>query len=461
MSKVGVLFIVSLLQAAFWWALLQTDPFGMSTATDKASEQVFLRLYPVIYPDEWRDRIQVVLFETSELPLTEDARPYGNASREWPLKFEEQVDLIKRILDLKPAAIFIDLLFDEKTDRNVEAFEKLIAELPPGSPPVVFAAYGDPKKRLIGPLEARPFDAAAGGAPALRGLVELIAPENHYQIADGKGRVSAAAVVYNATVNALNRDPGAPGKGSYQRVETKEASDMLVAWGNTVPPGDAAKTPCAPITGESNSRWNGLVSAIGSGLTKAANAESNWDQLQPCTYHRWINPKVFFDKDSGPALLQRETIAGSYVFIGAAIDGAGDTVVSPVHGKLPGVFLHAMALDNLLSFNGRYFRTANWQTKNLDTVVQVVMIFLCYLLGRLIFVDKPPPSTRFAAVGWFAQRLAAWAGVAIMAIALLILSLANFGSPPYVFNWGSVLAVAGVVFFTDAGRALIVLVRGK
>jgi hypothetical protein len=294
----------------------------------------------------------------------------------------------------------------------------------------------------------------------LRGLVELTAPENHYQIADGNGRVSAAAVVYNATVDALNQDPGAPATGSYQKVETKESSDMLVAWGNTVPPADAAHKTCAPITEKSDSRWNGLVTAIGAGLMKAVDADSGWDQLQPCSYHRRINPKVFFD-ESGQALLQKETITGSYVFIGAAIDGAGDTIVSPVHGKLPGVFLHAMALDNLLSFQGRYFKTANWQTKNLDTIVQVAMIFLCYLLGRAIFADKPAPTSRAAAVGWFARRAAAWVGVAIMAIALLLLSLANFGSPPYVFNWGSVLAVASVVFFADAGRALIALIRGS
>jgi hypothetical protein len=439
----------------FWWALLQTDPFGMSTASDNASEQVFLRLYPVIYPPDWRDRIQVVLVDNSQLPLTDDPE----ASREWPLKFEEYANLIRTIVELRPKAVFIDLLFDEQTDRNVQAFADLIADLPPDGPPVVFAAYGDQNKRLIKPLQDRPFNAAPGEGSVLRGLVELTAPANHYQIADGTGGISAAAVVYNATADALNRE-AKPGAKPYEKVDTTQASDMLVAWGNTVPPADAASAECAPITDESNSRWNGLVSAIGAGLSKAITADSTWDQLQPCSYHRRVYPKVLLlNENSAERLLQRETITDSYVFIGAAIDGSGDTVVSPVHGKLSGVFLHAMALDNLLSFRGSYFNPANSQTKSLDTIVQVAMIFLCYLFGRLVFADQPPPSSRFAAVGWFAKRVGAWLGVAIMAIALLLLSLANFGSPPYVFNWGSVLAVASVVFFADAGRALIALVR--
>jgi len=457
-AKFGVLFIVSLVQAVFWWALLQTDPFGMSTASDNASEQVFLRLYPVIYPGEWRDRIQVVILDNSQLPLTADP----DASREWPLKFEEHTNLIREIVALKPKAVFIDFLFDEQTDRNVGAFADLIAGLPPDGPPVVFAAYSGDKKRLIKPLQERPFEAASGGGSVLRGLVELIAPVNHYQLADGKGGASAAAVVYNATVDTLNRE-AKPGDKPYEKVDTAQASDMLVAWGNTVPPADAASTDCAPITDASDSRWNGLASAIGAGITNAVSANSNWDHLQPCSYHRRVHPKTLLldDESSAERLLERETITGSYVFIGAAIDGAGDTVVSPVHGKLSGVFLHAMALDNLLSFRGSYFNPANTQTKSLDTIVQVAMIFLCYLFGRWVFADKPPPSSRLAAIGWFGKRIGAWLGVAIMAIALLLLSLANFGSPPYVFNWGSVLAVASVVFFADAGRALIALVRGS
>ncbi len=37
------------------------------------------------------------------------------------------------------------------------------------------------------------------------------------------------------------------------------------------------------------------------------------------------------------------------VLVGANITSTGDLVESPVHGQLPGVYLHAMALDNLIN----------------------------------------------------------------------------------------------------------------
>ncbi len=36
------------------------------------------------------------------------------------------------------------------------------------------------------------------------------------------------------------------------------------------------------------------------------------------------------------------------VMVGASITSTGDLVQSPVHGLIPGVYLHAMALDNLI-----------------------------------------------------------------------------------------------------------------
>jgi CHASE2 domain-containing sensor protein len=70
---------------------------------------------------------------------------------------------------------------------------------------------------------------------------------------------------------------------------------------------------------------------------------------QTCPYNQWIpGEAVLFA--SGPA--QQETLRALFedriVMIGADIKGAPDLIQTPVHGQIPGVFLHAMALDNLL-----------------------------------------------------------------------------------------------------------------
>lgn len=457
-SRFGILFVASLLQAVFWLAVLHADPFGMSSSADRVSEGIFLRLYPIIYPGEWRDRIQVVMLDEEQLPLTGDAL----ASREWPITFDEHVALIRRILELEPKGVFVDFLFDTEKGRDPKIFQDFIAALPRGGAPVVFASYGDPQKRLVEPLQSLPFEnsgEASGGQRALRGLVELTAPSNHYQISDGKGRASAAAALYNATADELNREASGAAP-HYSKVDTQAASDMLVAWGNTLPAADAASPACAPVTDDPASRWRALTSSILTGIAGAANVfdskaghgPMSWERLQPCAYHGEIAARDLFD-NSGRAMLKREAIKGSYVFVGASIDGAGDTVNSPVHGQLPGVFLHAMALDNLLTFKGAHLKTAGWAS-----IPQVVLIFLCTFLGGLVFAERAVPRTRLEAAGSLALRFAAWAVFAAAAAVLLLAFLLQFDWAPY--NWGSVLAIAGVVFFAGAGKALLALVRG-
>lgn len=49
-------------------------------------------------------------------------------------------------------------------------------------------------------------------------------------------------------------------------------------------------------------------------------------------------------------------IKGRAVLIGQNVVGAADAVRSPVHGVVPGVVVHAQALDNLLTWHGRVWR---------------------------------------------------------------------------------------------------------
>ena len=55
-----------------------------------------------------------------------------------------------------------------------------------------------------------------------------------------------------------------------------------------------------------------------------------------------------------------DLLDGRYVMIGANLSGSNDMVTSPVHGEIPGVFMHAMALDNLLTYERRYKRALEW-----------------------------------------------------------------------------------------------------
>jgi hypothetical protein len=82
--------------------------------------------------------------------------------------------------------------------------------------------------------------------------------------------------------------------------------------------------------------------------------DKSWTkQFQSCPPHRSLSAHSFL-ADDGAALAQ--FMEGRYVFYGGNFAMADDLITPPTHRPVPGVFLHAMALDNLLRFRGDYVR---------------------------------------------------------------------------------------------------------
>lgn len=75
----------------------------------------------------------------------------------------------------------------------------------------------------------------------------------------------------------------------------------------------------------------------------------------PCPSHRHVPLSVVADpqtQEVGDWL--RRNLQSRHVLIGASVTGVNDSVQSPVHGAIPGIYLHAMALDNLLTYGMNY-----------------------------------------------------------------------------------------------------------
>jgi hypothetical protein len=74
------------------------------------------------------------------------------------------------------------------------------------------------------------------------------------------------------------------------------------------------------------------------------------------------------------------------IFYGGALQAAQDRTYTPVNDLLPGVFVHAMAMDNLITFHGKPFQNAiSLGGKLVDgNLVQVVAIIPVILILSLI-----------------------------------------------------------------------------
>ena len=117
---------------------------------------------------------------------------------------------------------------------------------------------------------------------------------------------------------------------------------------------------------------------------------------QTCPYPQVIKARDFMDgefrSDTDVVQAFRTALAPEpdgppkIVFYGASLVGARDAVQTPTHGKTPGVFLHAMALDNLLTFGAGYIRerdgfdpvllSLNWGFALLVAIVSVLSLDL-------------------------------------------------------------------------------------
>ena len=76
-------------------------------------------------------------------------------------------------------------------------------------------------------------------------------------------------------------------------------------------------------------------------------------QFQTCPPHRSYAAHDFLADESD---LLAEFLDDRYVFYGGNFAMADDLIVPPTHEPVPGVFLHAMALDNLIRRQEKYIR---------------------------------------------------------------------------------------------------------
>lgn len=302
--------------------------------------------------------ITVVLFDDPSI------RALGLA---WPPPYSVTVALLRKVLCANPRAVFVDLLFTHQHDAD-PALDNLALHLSGdrgcrNAAPVLVADMADQRDFRV-PGDTVVLDRLRRRAEAQRGVVQrvpvnwvaerglypltldVIAPENWPTRLDG-----ADGPVLPTPAFALYRimSPGATGRDF--------ADPMVVRWGFTPqapPPSGVTLEGGCYDPARREPPWQIALRQIGLDLFKTFEAPG---PRQRCPYNVAISAHTALE---GGSSRQGGELHGlfhdRYVLIGAALAGSNDVTVSPVHGQLPGVFLHAMALDNLLRFHAGYWR---------------------------------------------------------------------------------------------------------
>lgn len=329
------------------------DPLGLDTVTNRHSERLIKRAVAPFYPSTGQERTTVVLF-------TEDTTDAFHTI--WPLRYLDHGTILRRILQLKPKAVFIDIMIPEV--RSIDpTMPQLVHQLRKWAGPVIKDEAGTTHQRIPVFIAARSKD----GMKVARPLQEITQPvaidwsgygDNYplYVSNASDGRLATPAIAMYRRYCADT--PGWPGcirSGGDSRFQ----APMSVRWGSTVPPlqGEFSSIKnCQDVDQSWTSRgWFAVKLAVMS-LFEGVVDEAR--RSQRCPFNLTIDALLFRTARVGEDPFVREAITGRYIFVGTRITGGSDKFVSPVHGQLPGIYLNAMAFDNLVDFGDSYLRTS-------------------------------------------------------------------------------------------------------
>ena len=330
------------------------DPFGMRAVTRAHSDRIAARLMAPFYQSKAQDRIAVIIINDKTLK---------ELGMEWPLSYLQYAQLLREILQHKPRAVFVDIMLPGQRDydKSYEYAEKEFAHIFGQTvPPVFFGVTAPGDKSLftssgVGNI-AITWEGAGDNYPLVIGKAEAESMDAHR---------SAALALYQLGCKG-KADLAAGCKELASNLgDVQQLPHMAVQWGMQKPVvsrrlADGLNNVC--FTVDAIGRWGRLKDAIylaGVSLIRGLKEDVEDKSREGCAYSRtfyWenIHHSIFYpneeEGEEGGLLNDR------IILVGTNLKGVDDTVISPVHQKLPGVYMHAMALDNLMRWGASYVR---------------------------------------------------------------------------------------------------------
>jgi len=172
---------------------------------------------------------------------------------------------------------------------------------------------------------------------------------------------------------------------------------LYLRWGNTVDKQQKRAKPHQQFGGCPGSA-EGILKHVTALTLQAFPQSSDGRNLTVrCPYHLTIDMADYHNNvkiSSSPNATQykrfgfsmlTELVENRFVLMGMSMDRLADTVDSPVHGKIAGVYAHAMGIDNLLEYGNGFFRAYQPEP---DAVIQSepwLILFQYSLTGALAF----------------------------------------------------------------------------
>ena len=391
-----------LLYSALAVTLLWIDPFGVFAASQRLSQDSANRILGPLYPTTGRDQVSVILWRDSSL---------ATQRLTWPIPLARHARALDAILTYRPRAVFVDIVYaNDRGDPGVEAMREEIENYAEARIPLLFAAPSQAGEAIIPALKGALSDDKLVGVPE--------------PIEDGFTRtypeeVKVGTAIYKTAAFRLLQLTGTA-DDSMQIQSDRMRRSIEIVWGTEVAPinRDIIEA-CAPAAPETPAQR--LLAAL----------MQPGSLTQPCPYAPQIPIEAILDSTRDPRFA--ELITDRFIILGFSVLSVPDEVMTPVNGRLPGAHLHAMALDNLLTFGERY---KSREPEALFKAIKAVAVVL--MLAALLAAEGRRGGARDMR-SWLRAAAVLMLTVVICAGAS-VLSFAVFDLPPA--DWIGTLGLA-------------------
>lgn len=515
--------MASLLLGLTSYTVAKLDIFGFETASAKLSDGVYQRLASDNYPGDrsetslkGQSKIRVVYLDETTITAMRDL-----GWVDFPPTPAQQADMLKDLLaapkivtkrkveTLPPAkVVFLDFLYFGRGvagDIDESAFKELVATIRAATRA---DAWRDQRECFASPLAKLACIVEEGGTPVILGKPEPFGQRDFTPVQDA---LDAAAVMVPLLVDLdaypmIHPDP-APYGGS-PRFDISPALAIYAAY--CLQQGEACHDPVlkalmtepafpGTVRGglsDASVVWGSYPSALQAQLDIATMGQADschagsWvgrlidnafvlrgprqGQDRPCAY----TVSVGYDRLINTVALDRPLmgrfLSDAVVLAGVQLKSGNDWIGNPVHGQVPGVYYHAMALDNLMERGlSGYRRTKSWLDSDLIQASLAAVLLFVGLVALMVrnglkaqAQSQTPPqrltAPRYLAVyglGLLASLailgLAVWAGILVQrTVAINWIAVAAIAS-------GGLLIASREALWEDLSGSLAAVVGGQ
>jgi len=317
------------------------DAFGLESEARRISQNIGSSFLAPFYQDkETKNEVLVVLFSND----------YLKQGHGWPAKFSDHSLLLNRIAKYQPAAVFYDIIFAKRNEyegkeQDIAGFVRTIKRV----------------KKIKNVDVIIPYDTDQVG------IKEIYAPSVTEKAVigwNGHGVFYPPHVDGHKTVAFDLYDRWLEKQGKSSNV-SQFVSDLFVMWGVKDSP--------------ENSFWDKFSKGIE--LTKPLKITDQQDYIKT-SYIEVIQASDFYNSDKKDL---EKLIKNKVVLIGTNLTGVSDFHETPMYGLVPGVFVHAMAFDNLVNYQHDYYKDGDsFEVFGVDlpSLIEVIVLGVLLIIGK-------------------------------------------------------------------------------